>query len=154
MYPDYKGVGRLVGMDVIEGLDGFDDQASALRDNWKSYDFFFVHHKYTDSRGEDGDFDGKVAEIEKGDAFLPKILSLEPDVLIVTGDHSTPAVCAAHSGHPVPFLIWAKETRPDQVKEFGERACAGGQWGGSGIAGSDLIRLALSYSGKLKKYGA
>ena len=153
IYPDYKGISRLVGMDVADGLSGLDDQAEALETSWKDHDFFFVHHKYTDSKGEDGDFNGKVAEIEKCDAFLPHILARKPDVLIVTGDHSTPSLCRGHSGHPVPFLIKAQESRPDGVESFGERACAGGLWGGV-INGTDLIRLALSYAGRLKKFGA
>jgi len=153
VYPDYKGVSRLVGMDVVEGLSGFDDQGRALKDSWNRHDFFFVHHKYTDSKGEDGDFDGKVAEIERADAFLPTILDLEPDVLIVTGDHSTPAVLKSHSGHPVPFLINAAGIRPDETERFGERDCFRGAWGGV-IQGSQLIRLAMSYSDKLAKFGA
>jgi 2,3-bisphosphoglycerate-independent phosphoglycerate mutase len=152
VYPDYKGVGRLVGMDVIEGLKDLDQQAQALQQNWQRYDYFFVHHKYTDSRGEDGDFDAKVAEIEKVDAFLPRILAQQPDVLIVTGDHSTPAVMKSHSHHPIPFLINAANTRPDGVRAFGERPCAGGLWGI--IPGHMLMRLALAYAGKLAKYGA
>ncbi len=153
VYPDYKGISRIVGMDVIEGLAGFDDQAKALRDSWDRYDFFFVHHKYTDSKGEDGDFAGKVAEIEKADAFLPKILEQKPDALIVTGDHSTPALLKSHSGHPVPFMIYAEHIRPDSVGEFGERPCSQGAWGGV-IAGNELLRLALCYTGKLAKFGA
>ena len=153
VYPDYKGVSRLVGMDVVEGLAGFDDQARALRDSWDHHDFFFVHHKYTDSKGEDGDFDGKVAEIEKADAFLPRILEQKPDALIVTGDHSTPALLKSHSGHPVPFMISAAGNHPDGVEEFGERSCSRGTWGGV-IAGSELLRLALCYTGKLAKFGA
>lgn len=152
VYPDYKGVSRLVGMDVVEGLSTLADQAKALKENWDKYDFFFVHHKYTDSKGEDGDFNAKVAEIEKVDAFLPELLKLNPDVLIITGDHSTPAFLKSHSGHPVPFLIHADDIRPDDVSHFGERSCAKGLW--SNIPGEMLIRLALSYSGKLKKYGA
>ncbi len=151
-YPDYKGISRLVGMRVIEGLSGLDAQAGALSEHWDDHDFFYVHHKYTDSMGEDGNFDGKVSEIEKADAFLPRILELKPDVLIVTGDHSTPAVAKSHTGHPVPFLIYGGQTRPDGVTEFGERACAQGLW--QTIPGEMLIRLALSYSGKLIKYGA
>ncbi len=153
VYPDYKGVSRLVGMDVVEGLAGFDDQGKALRDSWDHHDFFFVHHKYIDSKGEDGDFDGKVAEIEKADAFLPRILEQKPDALIVTGDHSTPALLKSHSGHPVPFMISATGNRPDGVEEFGERSCSHGTWGGV-IAASDLLRLALCYTGKLAKFGA
>jgi 2,3-bisphosphoglycerate-independent phosphoglycerate mutase len=152
VYPDYKGVARLVGMDVVDGLTTLDDQARALRDSWQKYDFFFVHHKYTDSRGEDGDFDAKVKEIEKVDAFVPKLLELEPDVLVVTGDHSTPAVMRAHSSHPIPFMIRAKNLRPDGITEFGERACARGLWGV--VPGTTLIRLSLAYADKLVKFGA
>ncbi len=152
VYPDYKGVSRLVGMSVIEGLNHLDEQAEVLKREWNNYDFFYVHHKYTDSKGEDGNFEAKVAEIEKVDAFLPKILDLKPDVLIVTGDHSTPAFMKSHSGHPVPFMIYAEPIRPDDVKEFGERACAKGLWGI--IEGRMLMRIALSYAGKLKKFGA
>jgi 2,3-bisphosphoglycerate-independent phosphoglycerate mutase len=152
VYPDYKGVARLVGMDVIEDLADLDAQARALKDNWAKHDFFFVHHKYTDSRGEDGDFDAKVKEIEKVDAFLPKLLELSPDLLIVTGDHSTPAVSKAHTSHPVPFILSAAGIRPDGASKFGERECGKGAWGV--INGQILIRLALSYTGKLKKFGA
>ncbi len=152
VYPDYKGVSRLVGMKVIEGLNNLNEQADALKREWNNYDFFYVHHKYTDSKGEDGNFDAKVAEIEKVDAFLPSILELNPDVLIVTGDHSTPAYMKSHSGHPVPFMVYSELTRPDDVSEFGERACAKGLWGI--IEGTMLIRIALSYAGKLKKFGA
>ncbi len=152
VYPDYKGVSRLVGMDVIDGLRDLNDQAEALKRYWDQYDFFFVHHKYADSRGEDGDFQGKVAEIEKVDAFVPQIMACHPDVLIVTGDHSTPAVMKAHSYHPIPFLIHGKNTRPDDVAAFGERPCAKGMWGI--IPGAMLIQLALAYADKLNKYGA
>lgn len=152
VYPDYKGVSRLVGMDVIDDLQDLEDQAEALRNCWDRYDYFFIHHKYADSRGEDGDFSAKVAEIEKVDAFLPKILALNPDVLIVTGDHSTPAAVKSHSHHPIPFLIYGQNTRPDDVREFGERPCAKGLWGV--IPGYMLMRLALAYSDKLVKYGA
>jgi 2,3-bisphosphoglycerate-independent phosphoglycerate mutase len=152
VYPDYKGVARLLGMDVVEDLADLGAQAQALRDNWDRYDYFFVHHKYTDSRGEDGDFDAKVAEIEKVDAFVPEITSLRPDVIIVTGDHSTPAVMKAHSSHPIPFLMWADHLRPDGTREFGERACARGAWGV--IPATSLIRLAMAYADKLVKFGA
>jgi 2,3-bisphosphoglycerate-independent phosphoglycerate mutase len=152
VYPDYRGVSRLVGMDVVPDLRDLDHQAEVLKSSWEKHDFFFVHHKYTDSRGEDGDFAAKVAEIEKVDAFLPKITALKPDVLIVTGDHSTPAVLKAHSSHPIPFLIAGSTVRPDQVRQFGERACLGGTWGV--IPGAMLMRLSLAYAGKLAKYGA
>ena len=152
VYPDYKGVSRLVGMEVIEGLKDLNDQAAALKQYWNEFDFFFVHYKYADSRGEDGDFAAKVAEIEKVDAFVPDIIKQQPDVLIVTGDHSTPAVMKAHSYHPIPFLIHGHHTRPDEVSQFGERPCAHGMWGV--VPGVMLIQLALAYADKLKKFGA
>jgi 2,3-bisphosphoglycerate-independent phosphoglycerate mutase len=152
VYPDYKGVARLVGMEAIEDLADLDAQAKALAELWGKHDFFFVHHKYTDSRGEDGDFDAKVKEIEKVDAFLPRILALKPDLLIVTGDHSTPAVAKAHTAHPVPFLVCTAESRPDGVAAFGERECGKGAWGV--IPGPMLLRIALGCTGKLKKFGA
>ncbi len=152
VYPDYKGVARLVGMEVVEDLADLDAQLKAMTAGWQAHDFFFMHHKYTDSKGEDGDFDAKVKEIEKVDAILPRILELKPDLLIVTGDHSTPAVAKAHTAHPVPFLIYGESARPDGAAKFGERECARGAWGV--ISGQMLIRIALSYTGKLKKFGA
>ncbi len=152
VYPDYKGVARLVGMEVVEDLADLDAEIKAMAAGWQAHDFFFMHHKYTDSKGEDGDFDAKVKEIEKVDAILPRILELKPDLLIVTGDHSTPAVAKAHTAHPVPFLIHGESARPDSAAKFGERECARGAWGV--IPGQMLIRIALSYTGKLKKFGA
>ncbi len=152
VYPDYKGVARLVGMEVVDNLADLDAELKALEAAWGSHDFFFMHHKYTDSRGEDGDFDAKVKEIEKVDAVIPRIMSLKPDVLIVTGDHSTPAVAKAHTAHPVPFLIAASGVRPDGARKFGERECARGTWGV--IPGVMLIRIAMGLAGKLKKFGA
>jgi 2,3-bisphosphoglycerate-independent phosphoglycerate mutase len=152
VYPDYKGVSRLVGMKVEENLKNLNDQIETLKNKWTHHDFFFVHHKYTDSKGEDGDFQAKVAEIEKVDSIVPQILSLKPDVLIVTGDHSTPAKMKSHSAHPVPFLLHADNIRPDETYEFGERACARGLWGI--IRTPLLIQLALGYADKIKKYGA
>jgi 2,3-bisphosphoglycerate-independent phosphoglycerate mutase len=152
VYPDYKGVARLVGMEAVEDLADLDAQGKALAAAWDAHDFFFFHHKYTDSKGEDGDFDAKVKEIEKVDAFLPRILELKPDLIVVTGDHSTPAVAKAHTAHPVPFLIAGEATRADGTAKFGERACARGLWGT--IPGRMLIRIALANTGKLKKFGA
>ena len=152
VYPDYKGVARLVGMEALEGLADLDAQARALPTVWDKHDFFFIHHKYTDSKGEDGDFDAKVKEIEKVDAFLPSVLAMKPDLVIVTGDHSTPAVAKAHTAHPVPFLISGEWARSDGTSKFGERPCSHGTWGI--ISGQMLIRIALAYTGKLKKFGA
>ena len=152
VYPDYKGVSRLVGMEVIDGLDDLDAQSRALAAVWSDHDYFFVHHKYTDSAGEDGDFDAKVAEVEKVDRALPALLSGAPEVVIVTGDHSTPSVARSHTAHPVPFLIHAAGARPDAVREFGERACTAGAWGV--VPGRALMAIALGHAGKVARFGA
>ncbi|MCK4975374.1 MAG: 2,3-bisphosphoglycerate-independent phosphoglycerate mutase [Anaerolineales bacterium] len=154
VYPMYRGVSRLVGMDVIEFPgDSPQDEFAALARSWKDYDFFFVHIKKTDSKGEDGDFPGKVKVIESVDAALPALLDLKPDVLIITGDHSTPAKLRSHSWHPVPFLLWAPASvRPDTQNEFGERSCASGSLGN--ISALDIMPLALAHALRLNKYGA
>ena len=152
VYPDYKGISRLVGMKVVDGLSDLSDQGVALAEVWPQNDFFFLHHKYTDSAGEDGDFDAKVAEIEKIDAFLPELLKHKPDAIVITGDHSTPSTLKSHSSHPVPFLISAKQARSDNVKKFGERSCTNGSWGL--VPGRALLRIALGYTGKTARYGA
>jgi 2,3-bisphosphoglycerate-independent phosphoglycerate mutase len=154
VYPMYKGVSRLVGMEVIDFPgDQPEDQFAALRDVWSSYDFFFVHIKKTDSMGEDGNFDGKVKIIESVDKALPKLLELNPDVLVITGDHSTPSVMKSHSWHPVPLLLWAPDTHmPDSESQFGERSCTRGGLGT--FFGVDIISLALAHAGRLAKYGA
>ncbi|HBY08472.1 MAG TPA: phosphoglycerate mutase [Chloroflexi bacterium] len=154
VYPMYRGVSYLVGMDVIdfEG-DHPEDEFAAVARIWNDYDFFFVHIKKTDSMGEDGNFAGKVKIIEGVDAALPQLLALKPDVLIITGDHSTPAKMKAHSWHPVPFLLWAPETAiPDNQQHFGERYC---QQGGLGtMPALDAMPLALGHANRLNKYGA
>lgn len=154
VYPMYKGLASLVGMNLVEGLANIDDQVAALKKGWDSYDFFFVHYKYTDSRGEDGDFDAKIQEIEKVDRVVPEILALKPDVLVVTGDHSTPAVLKSHSWHPVPVLMWAPgvmRANPD-VKEFGESHCLRGALGQ--FNGVDLMKLITAHARRQAKYGA
>ena len=153
VYPMYKGLASLVGMNVLQGLRHLDDQLVALKANWKAYDFFFVHYKYTDSRGEDGDFEAKAAEIEKVDAVIPRILDLKPDVLIVTGDHSTPAAWKAHSFHPVPTLLHAPgRGRGNPVMGFGESECLKGALGQ--FAAVDLMPMALACAGRMAKFGA
>jgi 2,3-bisphosphoglycerate-independent phosphoglycerate mutase len=154
VYPMYRGVSRLVGMDVIEFEGEYPEhEFAAVKDIWNDYDFFFVHIKKTDSTGEDGNFDGKVHVIESVDQALPKLLELEPDVLIITGDHSTPAKMKSHSWHPVPFLLWAPETAiSDNQTSFGERAC---QAGGLGtFPALDTMSLALAHANRINKYGA
>lgn len=153
VYPMYKGLATLVGMDVVQKLHGIEDQLQVLEANWGSYDFFFVHYKYTDSRGEDGNFAAKAAEIEKVDAAIPRFLDLKPDVFIVTGDHSTPAVWGAHSCHPVPTLLYTQRLgRRNAVKGFGETECLQGALGQ--FPAVDLMPLALGYAGRMAKFGA
>jgi 2,3-bisphosphoglycerate-independent phosphoglycerate mutase len=154
VYPMYRGVSSLVGMDVID-FEGEhpEDEFKTTGKIWNDYDFFFIHIKKTDSMGEDGNFEGKVKIIEGVDKALPDLLALKPDVLMITGDHSTPARMRMHSWHPVPFLLWSPELgMPDHQTSFGERACA---QGGLGIfPATDVMSLALAHAGRLNKYGA
>jgi 2,3-bisphosphoglycerate-independent phosphoglycerate mutase len=151
-YPMYRGVAKLAGMDVLPTGETIEDEVETLKAHWANYDFFFLHVKKTDSRGEDGDFEGKVKVIEHFDEVLPGILALGPDVVIVTGDHSTPAVWKAHSWHELPVLLWARYIRPDGVKQFGERPCMAGGLGH--IHHVDLMPLAMAHAGRLAKFGA
>ena len=151
-YPMYKGLARLVGMKIIDGCDSIEEEVAALKSNWAEHDFFFFHVKKTDSSGEDGNFDAKIKVIENTDRLLPEILRLNPDVLIVTGDHSTPAVMKSHSWHELPILLYARNILTDACTSFGERAC---QAGGLGhIRHVDIMPLAMAHSEKLTKYGA
>jgi 2,3-bisphosphoglycerate-independent phosphoglycerate mutase len=152
VYPMYKGLARLVGMDIIDAGSTLADQMEALKTHWNSYDFFFIHFKYTDSTGEDGNFDAKVEMIERLDAELPKVRTLQPDVLMVTGDHSTPSKLRSHSWHPVPTVLWSPTCRPDAVTEFGEAQCLRGGLGQ--FQAMYLLPLAMAHAGRLGKYGA
>ena len=113
VYPMYKGLARLVGMEIVGQAQTLSEQMQVLEQNWSKYDFFFIHFKYTDSTGEDGNFDAKVKKIEELDATLPRVAALKPKVLIVTGDHSTPSYLRSHSWHPVPTLLVSDCCRPD-----------------------------------------
>ena len=150
-YPMYRGVATLVGMTVDGVPDSNQSTVEMLEQHFGTYDFYFIHFKDTDSRAHDGDFEGKVAAIEEVDAFLPRITSLGPDVLIVTGDHSTPALYGEHSWHHVPTLLASSWTRPS-ADVFGESSCRGGDLGV--VPGKDLMSLALAHAGRLDKYGA
>ena len=154
VYPMYKGLASLVGMDLLGQPSTLDEEIDVLEKAWKEtdYDFFFVHFKYTDSRGEDGDFDAKVKMIEQFDSVIPRVEALRPDVLIVTGDHSTPAKLKSHSWHPVPTLLVADTCRPDGATEFSERACLHGGLGH--FEAMYLMPLALAHAGRLAKFGA
>jgi 2,3-bisphosphoglycerate-independent phosphoglycerate mutase len=153
VYPMYRGVARLVGMDVIPVEHPVSNEFRTVAEHWEQYDFFFVHVKYTDSRGEDGDFEAKKAVIEEVDEALPILLDLQPDALIVTGDHSTPSQLKSHSWHPVPTLLWAPGTvQTDAATAFGETECSRG---GLGIfPATELMPLALAHAQRLAKYGA
>ncbi len=149
----YRGVAQLVGMEVLDVFgDTLADEFTALEKNWKDYDFFYLHVKKTDTAGEDGDFAGKVRVIEEVDAQIPRLLALNPDVVIVGGDHSSPAVLKSHSWHPVPVLLYSKYARPDGVAEFGERACARGSLGV--LPAKDVMPIALANAGRITKYSA
>jgi len=153
-YPMYKGVAKLVGMDVLPVTgETVEDEVETLREHWDRYDYFFFHVKKTDSAGEDGDFERKAEVIEHVDeAVVPAIMDLEPDVLIVTGDHSTPSALKSHSWHPVPTLLWSRFCSWDGVGEFGERACGRGSLGV--FPATDELQLALGHALRLNKYGA
>jgi 2,3-bisphosphoglycerate-independent phosphoglycerate mutase len=152
-YPMYRGVAKLVGMDVLDTGTEFEQEISTLEEHWKDYDFFFLHIKPIDSAGEDGNYERKTQLIEEVDTLIPRLLELEPDVLLVTGDHSTPSLLKYHSWHPVPVLLWSRYCRPDNVKSFGERACMGGALGPR-IPAPDLMPLALANALRLDKFGA
>lgn len=152
VYPMYRGLARLVGMDILDAGQTLEQQMDCLEKHWKDYDFFFVHFKYTDSTGEDGNFDAKVKRTEELDSAIPRMTALKPDVLIVTGDHSTPAKMKSHSGHPVPTLLASDICRFDGSKEFGESACRVGELGL--FEAKYLMLQALSHAGRLEKYGA
>ncbi len=151
-YPMYRGMARLAGMRILSTGTTFLDELDTLAENWANHDFFYVHIKYTDSSGEDGDFDRKVRVIEEADALLPKLIDLKPDVLVVTGDHSTPAMLKGHSWHPVPILLHSNCCRPDAAREFSERACVTGGLGR--IFAVDIMPLAMANALKLTKFGA
>ncbi len=152
VYPMYKGLARLVGMEIVGEPQTLDQQADLLEAHWNDYDFFFVHFKYTDSSGEDGNFDAKVKRTEEFDAIVPRVTALNPDVLIVTGDHSTPSFLGSHSWHPVPTLLVSDCCRTDGLTEFGESSAIHGGLGQ--FEAKYLMTLALSNAGRLGKFGA
>src|SRR5262245_51852564 len=152
VYPMYKGLARLVGMEIVGKAQTLGEQIDVLKQNWSNFDFFFLHYKYTDSTGEDGNFDAKVQKIEEFDAVLPRVTALKPKVLIVTGDHSTPSYLKMHSWHPVPTLLVSDCCRPDGHTTFGENSAVRGGLGP--FKAKYLMTLALANAGRLSKYGA
>ena len=153
IYPMYKGLASLVGMDVINVQGStLEDQIRVLEELWGEYDFFFLHVKKTDSYGEDGNWEGKVRVIEEFDAHLPKILELKADVLVITGDHSTPSILKGHSWHPVPVLLKSPYVLGRTSSRFTERECLKGELGI--FPAKKLINLMLAHSLRLSKFGA
>ena len=152
-YPMYRGVAKLVGMDPLDTGETLADEIQTLESRWEDFDYFYLHIKAIDSAGEDGDFERKVSLIEEVDGIVPQIMHLEPDVVVVTGDHSTPAQLKSHSWHPVPVLLVSDTCRPDDVDRFGERACTYGALGPRYPA-VDLMPLMLAHAGRMEKFGA
>lgn len=152
-YPMYRGLAKLVGMEVLETGESVASLFETLRAHYhKGFDFFYVHVKATDSRGEDGDWEGKVRVIEEVDRHLGVLWELGPEVIVVTADHSTPAALKGHSWHPCPFLLRSPNERVDEVAEFTEKACARGALGR--FRAVEAMPLMLAVASKLKKFGA
>ncbi len=150
-YPMYRGLATVANMRIIPTGHTFGDEVQTLRENWHDHDFFFIHYKPADAAGEDGDFPGKVKTLEDLDPYIPQIQELNPDVFMVAGDHATPAIMAAHSWHPVPFMLHSHLTRGEGVAAFNETDCAQGSLGR--IPATNIMLLALAHAGKLTKFG-
>jgi 2,3-bisphosphoglycerate-independent phosphoglycerate mutase len=154
VYPMYRGLASLVGMEVLDcSGETIEAELNILKDHWSDFDYFFLHIKGTDSKGEDGNYQGKMAVLEDFDRQLPHILSLKPDVLVITGDHSTPARLKSHSWHPVPFLLHSPFVRCDHdVSGFNELACRRGSLGN--FRAVYTMSLMLAHAGRLDKFSA
>jgi len=151
-YPMYKGLARLVGMKLLKTGPQIKDLFDSLEVHYEDYDFFFIHVKKTDSAGEDGNFASKKGAIEEVDTFIPRLLALKPDVLVVTSDHSTPWLLKSHSWHPNPFLLYSKTALPDKVIRFSEKECSQGYLGR--FQAIYAMPLMLAHARKMKKFGA
>ena len=150
-YPMYRGLARLIGMNVLATGATFDEELDTLEQHFEEHDFFFLHYKPADAAGEDGDFEAKVAALEDLDARILRLLDLEPDTLVVAGDHSTPSIMGSHSWHPVPLLVHSQITKCEGVEAFSERACGGGSIGR--VPATSVMFTALANAGKLRKFG-
>jgi 2,3-bisphosphoglycerate-independent phosphoglycerate mutase len=151
-YPMYRGVARLAGMRVLGAPKSFDEEIQLLEARYGEHDFFFVHFKPTDTAGHSGNFDEKVRQLEVVDAALPRFEALRPEVLIVTGDHSTPCIHKEHSWHPVPTLIRSPLALYRKDARFTERSLMAGDLGV--FRATDLLPLALAHASRLQKFGA
>lgn len=152
VYPMYRGLAQLVGMEVVGEPATLEEEIDVLERVWDDFDFFFVHFKYTDSRGEDGNFQAKVEMIEQFDAIIPRVTALKPAVLAITGDHSTPARLRSHSWHPVPVLLAAETCLPDRCTAFSEREAISGGLGR--FPAVYLMPQLLAHAQRLGKFGA
>jgi 2,3-bisphosphoglycerate-independent phosphoglycerate mutase len=152
VYPMYKGLAQLVGMTKIEGAQTIAEQFQTYKKEYNNYDFFFIHFKYTDKYGEDGNYAAKVKAIEDFDAAFPILMGKMPDVLVITGDHSTPAPMKGHSWHPQPVMIYSKFSGSDKLDRFTD---TGANLGSLGVfPAKDLIRYMQANLGMLNKFGA
>ena len=151
-YPMYKGLARLVGMEILKAGQNLSDLFDAAEKHYKDHDFFYIHVKKTDSAGEDGNFEAKKEAIEETDSYIPRLLALKPDVLVVTSDHSTPSLLKSHSWHPNPFLLFSKNAIADKVMTFTEKECSQGYLGR--FQAIYAMPLMLAHARKLKKFGA
>ena len=148
----YRGLAKLAGMTPLACPGGLEEQISVVRDRWADFDYFFIHFKKTDAAGEDGNFEAKYHALQEFDAKVSELLGLGADVLMIGGDHSTPAIMAAHSWHPVPFLLHSKFCRKGNAEGFNEQQCLKGSLGT--FPAVDVMPLAMAHAGRFEKYGA
>jgi len=151
-YPMYKGLARLVGMEILDPGPTLPGLFEATEKNYDRYDFFYMHVKKTDAAGEDGNFEAKKEAIEEVDSYIPRLLTLQPEVLVVTSDHSTPSLLKSHSWHPNPFLLLSETAQPDKVTHLSEKECSQGFLGR--FQAIYAMPLMLAHAGKLNKFGA
>ena len=152
VYPMYKGLAQLVGMQKVEGPQTIREQFERYVTEYEKYDYFFIHYKYTDKHGEDGKFEAKTKAIEELDAALPVLLQKKPEVLAITGDHSTPCVMRGHSWHPQPVLLHSAVSGSDKLDRFTE---TGANIGSLGVFDAKfLIRLMQANARMFDKFGA
>ncbi len=152
VYPMYKGLAQLVGMKKIEGPQTIAEQFERYLAEYDNYDFFFIHYKYTDKAGEDGNFDAKVKAIEDFDAALPILMQKKPAVLAITGDHSTPVAMKGHSWHPQPVLLHSEICGSDKLERFSE---TGANMGSLGVFEAKYLMRYMQANAKMfDKFGA